>query len=107
MNSLEGTNFNDFKRELLRDEKTREEYERLKPKYELIQALIKRRNELRISQDRLARIIGTRQPAISRLEKGEFNTTLGMLFKVTNALGLDISLKAKSKTRGTYNKIPA
>jgi len=95
MNSSDGANFNDFKRELLRDEKTREEYERLKPKYELIQALIKRRNELRISQDKLARMIGTRQPAISRLEKGESSATLGTLLKVTNALGLDISLEQR------------
>jgi len=95
MNSSDGANFNDFKRELLRDEKTREEYERLKPKYELIQALIKRRNELRISQERLAHMIGTRQPAISRLEKGESSATLGTLLKVTNALGLDISLEQR------------
>lgn len=96
MSKFEGTNLLDFKKELLKDDKGREEYERLKPKYELIHALIERRHQLRISQDRLARITGTRQPAISRLERGDYNTTMGTFLKVVQALNLDLQVLPKS-----------
>ncbi len=83
------TNFKKFESGLLQDPEIRKEYEDLKPKYEMIQSLIKRRNQLRISQSQLARTVGTRQPAISRLERGEFNNvTLITLIKVAHALDL-------------------
>lgn len=98
MNKKKLTNFEEFEDDLLQDSEIRKEYGYLKPKYEIIQSLIKRRNQLRISQSQLARTVGTRQPAISRLERGEFNNiTLSTLIKVAHALdlNLDISLKAK------------
>jgi predicted transcriptional regulator len=98
MNKKQPTNFAEFEGELLKDPEIRKEYEDLKPKYEIIQSLIKRRNQLRISQSQLARTVGTKQPAISRLERGEFNNvTLSTLIKVAQALDLelDISLKAR------------
>lgn len=107
MSKFEGTNLIDFKKELLQDEKAREEYERLRPKYELIHALIERRHQLRISQTGLARITGTKQPAISRLERGDHNTTIDTLFKVANALDLDISLKSRKAVKLNYNKVHA
>ena len=105
MNKFEGTNLLDFKEELLKDAKTLEEYERLKPKYQFIQVLIDRRHKLGISQERLAQITGTKQPAISRLETGDYNTTLNTFFKVANALNLDISFKTRTKTNRVRNKI--
>jgi predicted transcriptional regulator len=92
------TNFEEFEGELLKDPEIRKEYEDLKPKYELIQSLIKRRNQLRISQSELARTVGTRQPAISRLERGEFNNiTLSTLIKVAHALDLDLDISLKTR----------
>lgn len=85
---------------MLQDPEIRREYEALKPKYDMIQRLIERRNELRLSQVQLANIIGTQQPAIARLENGEHNTTIGTLFKVAAALGLDVELKPKSLVKG-------
>lgn len=107
MTNKRGTKYEDFEAELLSKPEIRREYEALKPKYEMIQSLIERRNQLRISQTRLARIIGTRQPAISRLERGDYNTTLNTLFKVANALDLDISLKAGRATKLAYDKVHA
>ena len=98
MNKKKATNFEKFEGELLKDPEIRKEYEYLKPKYEMIQSLIKRRNQLRISQSQLARIVGTRQPAISRLERGEFNNvTLSTLIKVANALDLDLDISLKAR----------
>lgn len=96
MRQFKGTNLLDFKKELLENGKAREEYERLKPKYELIHALIERRHQLRMSQERLAHITGTKQPAISRLERGDYNTRVGTFLKVVQALNLDLQVLPKS-----------
>jgi DNA-binding XRE family transcriptional regulator len=98
MVNKKATNYDEFEAELLKKPEIRKEYEALKPKYDMVRILIKRRSKLGMSQTELARRIGTRQPAISRLEKGDSNTTLSTLFRVTEALGLDISLKARRAT---------
>lgn len=99
MSKFEGTNFLDFKRELLKDSKERKEYERLKPKYDMIQRLIERRNELHLSQMELAHRIGKQQSAIARLESCEHNSTVDTLLEVTDALGLDVEFKRKSTVK--------
>ena len=106
MRQFKGTNLLDFKKELLENGKAREEYERLKPKYELIHALIERRHQLRMSQERLAHITGTKQPAISRLERGDYNTRVGTFLKVVQALNLDLQVLPKSPEvrRGEFTR---
>lgn len=89
---MKGTDFKEFRDELLQDTNVRREYELLKPKYDFIQAIIARRNELSLSQRKLAEITGMHQPAICRLERGDRNTSIGTLFKVAQALGLQINL---------------
>jgi DNA-binding XRE family transcriptional regulator len=96
---MEGTNFKDFKAELLIKPNIRDQYEAQKHKYEIIQSLIARRNELSISQRQLARMIGMQQPAICRLERGDNNITVGTLFKVADALNLDIEIKPKTPAK--------
>jgi len=99
MTNGNSTRYQDFETELLNKPGIRKEYDALKLKYDLVRTIIERRNQLQISQTRLARIIGTRQPAISRLEKGDSNTTLNTLFKVAEALDLDIALSVRSRTK--------
>lgn len=96
---FKGTNYLDFKKELLKDNKEREAYERLKPKYDMIQMIIERRNQCHMSQAKLATIIGTRQPAIARLESGNSNTRIGTLLKVMNALDIDIKFTPKNRAK--------
>ena len=92
---MKGTDFKDFKAELLNDKKVRVAYEALNPKYEIIEAIIARRNEMSISQRELARFVGMKQPAICRLERGDKNITVDTLFRVTDALNLQIACKPK------------
>ena len=99
MANKKGTKYEDFEAELLRKPEIRREYEALRPKYEMIKTLIERRKQLRISQAQLAKTIGTQQPAISRLENGERNTTISTLFKVASALNLDIEFKQRSPVK--------
>jgi DNA-binding XRE family transcriptional regulator len=107
MTDMNPTNYKDFEVELLKKPEIRREYEALKPKYDMVRALIKRRNKLGISQAELARIIGTQQPAISRLENGDNNATLNTLFKVADALDLDIFLKARKAGNHKERKVSA
>ncbi|NLE08556.1 MAG: helix-turn-helix domain-containing protein [Dehalococcoidales bacterium] len=94
------TDYLEFEAALLRKSEIHREYEALQPKYDIITSLIKRRHKLGISQTELAETIGTRQPAISRLEKGDYNTTLRTFFKVAEALDMELSLKVRRKGTG-------
>ena len=100
MINKKATNYEEFEAELLKRPGVRKEYDALKPKYNIIHSIIERRNQLQISQARLAEIVGTKQPAISRLENGAYNTTLSTFFRVANALDLDVSLKVRSRRSG-------
>jgi len=97
--SKKPTNYEEFEAELLRKPGIRKEYDALRPKYSIIRSIIERRNQLQISQAQLAEIIGTKQPAISRLENGAHNTTLSTFFKVADALDLDVSLQVRHAQR--------
>ena len=99
MTNKKATNYEEFEAELLKRPGIRREYEALQPKYDMIRSLIERRNQLQMSQTKLAKVVGTKQPAISRLEKGDYNTTLSTFFKVANALDLDISLKVRRRKK--------
>jgi DNA-binding XRE family transcriptional regulator len=107
MTTKKATRYEDFEAELLERPGIRKEYEALKPKYEMIRSLIERRNQLKLSQTQVAKIIGTKQPAISRLEKGDYNTTLNTFFRVADALNLDIHLKARRKLKKNRSKVNA
>ena len=107
MANKKGTRYEDFEAELLERPGIRKEYEALRPKYDIIRSVIKRRNELNISQKQLADLIGTKQPAISRLEKGDCNTSLKTFFKVANVLDLDICIRARAKAEQIRDKVPA
>ncbi len=93
--------YEDFKAELLADPEVRAEYEALEPEFRLIRDILLRRSELNLSQMQLAKLVGTKQPAISRLERGDGNITINRLRRVADALNadLEISLKARPRTK--------
>jgi len=93
--------YEDFKAELLADPEVRAEYEALEPEFRLIRDILSRRSELNLSQMQLAKLVGTKQPAISRLERGDGNITINRLRRVADALNadLEISLKARQHTK--------
>ena len=93
---MKETNYDKHREELFRNPEFRRKYEALEPKYNLIRALIRRRNELRLSQVQLAIIAGMQQPTISRLENGGSDATIGTLLKVADALNLDMEFRPRS-----------
>ena len=83
-----------LKKELLQDPQVKAEYDKLEPEFALMEALIMKRVEKKMTQKSLAQKLHTKQSAISRLESGLYNPTLGFLKNVATALGckLNISL---------------
>jgi len=94
---MEKKTYKQFKRELLKNKKIRDAYENLGPEFAVITMIIKERIKKGLSQKELARKIGTKQSAISRLESGTYNPSLSFLQKVSEALDarLKISLVKK------------
>jgi len=79
-------NYKKFKTELFKDKEIRRAYEKLGPEFNLIAMLIKKRIERGLTQEELAKKIGTKQSAISRLESGNYNPSLAFLRRVAKAL---------------------
>ena len=75
-----------LRKELLKDPEIRAAYDALEPEFELAAAIIRKRLEKKMSQATLAKKMGTKQSAISRLESGEYNPSLTLLRKVAKAL---------------------
>lgn len=59
---------------------------------ELIEILVKSRKAQHISQNKLAKLTGNNQQAISRFEKREHSPSLKAFANIANALGYDIQL---------------
>ncbi len=93
--------YEDFKAQRLTDPEVRKEYEALEPQFRLTRDILLRRSELNLSQMELAKLVGTKQSAISRLERGDGNITINTLCRIADALDadLDISLKARPHTK--------
>lgn len=85
-NKLHFISFTDFKKEAFKDPLLKAEYDALEPEFAIIDSLIRKRLEKKISQKQLARRMGTQQSALSRLESGTYNPSLRFLKKVAAAL---------------------
>ena len=90
--SKAGISFEEMKTDMLKDEEFKIEYEKLKPKYEAIEQIIRARKEQNITQAELAKRVGTQKSNISRLESGNYNPSLDFLVKIAESLGKKISV---------------
>lgn len=88
-------NWKTLKGELLKDEKVLKEYQKLAPRYRLISGLIRTRIKRGLSQEELAKRIGTKQSAIARIETGNANPSIEFIEKMVTAMDakLEISIK--------------
>jgi len=80
------------KKELLRNKKVAAAYKELGPEFELIQMIIEKRLKQGLTQAQLARKLGTKQSAISRLERGTVNPSLAFLQKLAKALKTELRI---------------
>jgi ribosome-binding protein aMBF1 (putative translation factor) len=82
------TTFKQFKTKALKDPVVKAEYEALGAEYEVVKTIIKERVKRGWS-------IGSRQPVISRLERGDGNPSLQTLSRIAKAL--DLSLRVSMR----------
>ena len=82
----------DFKKELLKNPEVKKEYDRLGPEYAVISQLIEIRAKKHLTQKALAKKLGTKQSAIARLESGNGNPTLEFLQKTAKALDKKLTI---------------
>ncbi len=70
-----------------------EEYDRLGPRFEVINALIRARKARSLSQRELAEQLGVSRNVITRLETGEHSPRLETVYDIAKALGYRLELK--------------
>ncbi len=89
------TTFKQFKTKALKNPSVKAEYQTLEPEYQVVRTIISERLKRGWSQTQLAEAIGSQQPVISRLERGEGNPSLQTLSRIAKAL--DLSLKVSMR----------
>ena len=88
-------NYKQFKAETLKNHKVKKGYENLETEFAVIESIIEKRLEKRMTQAQLARRIGTKQSSVARLESGTYNPTLSFLRKVAGALDAQLSVSVR------------
>lgn len=81
-----------FMAEFLKDPKNKEAYDSLEVEFRIHSELVKARIEKKLTQKQLADKLGIAQSALARFESGRTNPTLSFLQKITNGLGLKITI---------------
>ena len=100
MSKVNFINAKDLLKKQLQNAEFRKEYESLAEEFAIAKEIIKLRKKANLTQKELAKKSGTSQPAIARLESGEYtNMTLGFLRRIGESLGVtpEIHFK-KSRT---------
>jgi len=62
---------------------------------ELGKSIKKRRQELKITQAHLAALAGISKNTLYKLERGQSNPTLDIIFKIADVLGMEIKFETK------------
>lgn len=85
--------FEEFFNESLKNPKIKAEYNKLQPDFAIIRAVIDARVHKGLTQNVLAKKIGTKQSVISRLESGHANPSIAFLKKFAKALNTHLEIK--------------
>lgn len=78
---------------ILENQEVKKEYELMAAEYKIIEEIIKARKERNLTQKGLAKLIGTKQSNISRLESGNYNPSLDFLLKIASAMGKKLEVR--------------
>jgi predicted transcriptional regulator len=68
------------------------EYEALEPEYQVMKAAIEARAKRNLTQRDLAKLLGTSQANISKLERGELNPTVAFLKRFAKACDMRLNV---------------
>ena len=80
-----------MKSEILENAEVQAEYEKLKPEYDVVRAVLEARKKNHLTQQQLADRTGINRADISKLENGSTNPSIALLQRI--AEGMDMQLK--------------
>jgi len=90
-------NHNDLKKQALKNSAVKKEYDALEPEFGLLRQILKARNKTGLSQADIAERMGTKAPAITRLESsltsGKHSPSIATLKKYAAALDCHLEIK--------------
>lgn len=92
--------YKQHRKELLKDKRVKEEYEKLLPEYELAKSMIEQRLKKKMTQKDVAKKTGMPQSTISRIEGLTHGLPkLSALKKIADALDAKLVIKIEDKKR--------
>lgn len=91
------TKWEDFEKELLSNPGVKKAYDDLQPEFAIVQAIIDARVKKKISQEELAKRMGTGQAVISRLENANASPSLALIKRLAEALDLKVEIRFSNK----------
>ncbi|EAU00807.1 helix-turn-helix domain-containing protein [Campylobacter curvus] len=89
---MPGINYKDVLKEQLKDEEFKKEYDTLKDEFDLLNGLLKARNEANLTQASLAAKMGIKQSAVARIESGKLDIKYSTILSYLNACGKKIAI---------------
>ena len=87
------SDFREHLEEMLKDPEFAAEYERTRPEYEVMRAIIGARIESNMTQKELAEKTGIRQSNISRIENGTSSPTVDTLQRLAAGMGKKLCIE--------------
>ncbi|MCL2006837.1 MAG: helix-turn-helix transcriptional regulator [Treponema sp.] len=85
-------NWDKAKTIILKNKEVQNELKMNETEYKIIEEIIMARKEKNLTQKDLAKLIGTKQSNISRLESGNYNPTIEFLNRVAVAVGKELKV---------------
>jgi transcriptional regulator with XRE-family HTH domain len=99
---MRGRTIKEHLKERMKDREFQKAWHGLDEEFEVVESIIQAREKAGLTQEQLAKRIGTKQPALSRLERGGFNrATLETLRKIAEALDVRLVVRLEPKKTRT------
>ncbi len=87
--------FDDLHKEWMKDPRYVHEYDKLQPEFEIARQMLDARINQNMTQEEIAKRVGTGQAVISRLEGANASPSLDLLKRVATALGKKLVINFK------------
>jgi DNA-binding XRE family transcriptional regulator len=96
-------NVQNLKNKALQNSEVKAEYDLLETEFALIDTLLSMRRKSGLTQDEVAKRMGTQKGNISRLEKGSSNPSWKTLQNYAHACGFELFMKVKTMNSSHHN----
>lgn len=96
----------EYKEEMMKNPEFAHEYVSLQPEFEIIGAMIDARNRLNTTREELAERAGISMPELSVLENDTLNSSIGLLQRLAEGMGMTLKIEFVPKEGETsgYNE---